>query len=63
MQAQSKQVEYSLEANEFKWNISSGKTVKAFGFNNQLPGPVLRAGKGDTMVVKVKNNQVQQIII
>src|SRR5438552_15465113 len=63
MQSQSKVVEYLLEANEFNWEIAPGKTVKAWGFNNQLPGPVLKAQKGETLIVKVKNNLSEPTII
>ncbi|GEO11225.1 multicopper oxidase family protein [Segetibacter aerophilus] len=63
MQSQSKAVEYLLEANEFNWEIAPGKTVKAWGFNNQLPGPVLRAQRGETLSVKVKNNLTEPTII
>jgi FtsP/CotA-like multicopper oxidase with cupredoxin domain len=40
-----------------------GKTVEAWGFNNQLPGPLLRARKGDTLEVKVKNNLPEPTLI
>src|SRR5207237_9857118 len=60
---QSKIIEYLLEANEFNWDIAPGKTVKAWGFNNQLPGPVLKAKKGDTLIVKVKNNLQEPTVI
>src|SRR3954470_23939023 len=63
MQNQSKEVVYLLEANEFDWEIKPGKTVKAWGFNNQLPGPVIKAQKGETVVVKVKNNLSESTII
>jgi len=63
MQSQSKTVEYLLEANEFNWEIAPGKTFKAWGFNNQLPGPVLKAKQGETLVVKVKNNLPEPTII
>ncbi|MBD0327824.1 MAG: multicopper oxidase family protein [Pyrinomonadaceae bacterium] len=56
MENQSNVVEYLLEANEFNWDIAPGKTVKAWGFNNQLPGPIIKAQKGNTLVIKVKNN-------
>ena len=54
MQHQTKTVEYLLEASEFDWEIAPGKTIPAWGFNNQVPGPLLNANKGDTLVVKVK---------
>ena len=51
-----KTVEYLLEISEFQWEIAAGKTVEVWGFNKQLPGPVLKASKGDTLVIRVKNN-------
>jgi FtsP/CotA-like multicopper oxidase with cupredoxin domain len=56
-------VTYNLTASKFNWNISKNKTITAWGFNNTLPGPVLRATKGDTLVVKVKNELPEPTII
>ncbi len=56
MKNQSKIVEYNFEASAFNWEISPGKTIEAWGFNKQLPGPVLRATVGDTLVVRITNN-------
>jgi FtsP/CotA-like multicopper oxidase with cupredoxin domain len=56
MKNQSNVVEYNVEASEFNWEIAPGKTIKAWGFNKQLPGPVLRANIGDTLVVRITNN-------
>ncbi|CAF0861324.1 unnamed protein product [Rotaria sordida] len=56
MKTQSKVVEYDFEASEFNCEIAPGKIIKAWGFNKQLPGPVLRANAGDTLVVRVTNN-------
>jgi FtsP/CotA-like multicopper oxidase with cupredoxin domain len=56
-------VEYNLEASEFNWQIKPGKTITAWGFNGQVPGPVLRAKKGDTLVVKVKNSLPEPTIV
>jgi FtsP/CotA-like multicopper oxidase with cupredoxin domain len=47
---------YQLIAGEFDWQISDEKTIKAWGFNNELPGPVLRAKKGDELLIQVTNN-------
>ncbi len=49
-------VEYTLNASEFDWEVRPGKSISAWGFNQQVPGPVLRAKKGDTLVVTVNNN-------
>jgi len=56
MKRENKIVEYNLTASEFNWEIKPGKNITAWGFNNKVPGPVLRAKKGDTLVVRVQNN-------
>jgi FtsP/CotA-like multicopper oxidase with cupredoxin domain len=56
-------VYYELTASEFDWKISEGKTIKAWGFNNQLPGPVLKAKKGDRLFIKVKNELSEPTVI
>jgi FtsP/CotA-like multicopper oxidase with cupredoxin domain len=56
MKQENKIVEYDLTAGEFNWEIKPGKNITAWGFNNKVPGPVLRAKRGDTLVVRVKNN-------
>jgi len=55
--------EYRLEASEFAWEIAPNKTVSAWGFNKQLPGPVIKAQKGETVVVKVVNRLSEPTII
>ena len=54
---------YELTASEFDWKISDEKTIKAWGFNQTLPGPVIKAKKGDTVVVNVKNDLAQPTLI
>lgn len=56
MKLQPTEVSYTLEASEFNWEVRPGKTITAWGFNQQVPGPLLKARKGDTLVVTVKNN-------
>ncbi|HMG15306.1 MAG TPA: multicopper oxidase family protein [Saprospiraceae bacterium] len=63
MDNQTKVVEYNLEASEFNWDIAQGKTIQAWGFNKQLPGPVLKANAGDTLVVKFTNNLQEATMI
>lgn len=47
---------YRLEASIFDWEVSPGKTIKAWGYNQQVPGPQLKAQKGDRVRIYVKNN-------
>jgi FtsP/CotA-like multicopper oxidase with cupredoxin domain len=54
---------YQLTASEFDWKISENKTIKAWGFNKTLPGPVIKAKKGDTVVVNVKNDLTEPTMI
>ncbi len=63
MQHQNNIVEYNLTASEFNWEIKPGKIITAWGFNNQVPGPVLKAKKGDTLVVRVKNNLPESTMV
>ncbi len=63
MQPTNKAIEYTLEASEFNWEISKDKVISAWGFNQQVPGPVLKARKGDTLVVKVINNLPEATLV
>lgn len=63
MKDQAKAVEYDFEAGEFNWEIAPGKTIQAWGFNKQLPGPVLKANVGDTLVVRLTNNLKEPTMI
>jgi len=54
---------YELTASEFDWKVSENKTVKAWGFNNSIPGPVINASKGETLVIKVKNNLTEPTVV
>jgi FtsP/CotA-like multicopper oxidase with cupredoxin domain len=63
MATQSKTVNYALEANTFQWEIAQGKSIKAWGFNNQVPGPVLQANKGDELVVHFINHLDEPTVI
>lgn len=56
MQNQGNIIRYELEAHVFDWEIAPGKTIQAWGYNNQIPGPVLHANVGDTLIVTLKNN-------
>jgi FtsP/CotA-like multicopper oxidase with cupredoxin domain len=63
MHHENKLVEYKLEAGSFNWEISPAKTIEAWGFNKQVPGPVLEANAGDTLSIKVTNNLQEPTVI
>jgi FtsP/CotA-like multicopper oxidase with cupredoxin domain len=54
---------YELTASAFDWKIADHKTIKALGFNNTVPGPVLKAKKGDTLNIKFKNELDEPTIV
>ena len=54
---------YELTASRFEWELSPGKIIQAWGFNKQLPGPTIKAKKGDTLAIKVKNELHKPTII
>jgi FtsP/CotA-like multicopper oxidase with cupredoxin domain len=54
---------YQLLISEFPWKVSDSKTIYAWGFNEMVPGPSLRAAKGDKLVIKVLNNLPERTVI
>ena len=54
---------FELTASEFDWELSEGKIIKAWGFNNQVPAPTIKAKKGDELFIKVKNNLLEPTLI
>ena len=54
---------YQLTASAFDWSISENQTIRAWGFNDSLPGPVIRANRGDKVVVRLKNELDEPTII
>jgi FtsP/CotA-like multicopper oxidase with cupredoxin domain len=54
---------YHLEASAFTWEIATGKNIAAWGFNQQVPGPLIKGKKGDTIIVNFKNNLPEPTVI
>lgn len=63
MQQHPNLVQYHLEAGIFNWDIAPGKTIAAWGFNGQLPGPQITAQKGDLLSVIVTNKLPEPTVI
>ncbi len=47
--------EFVLTASEFDWELMPGTTVRAWGYNGQMPGPELRVREGDLVRVALRN--------
>jgi FtsP/CotA-like multicopper oxidase with cupredoxin domain len=49
-------VAYELEARPCTWEIAPRRAVQAWGYNGQVPGPVLEARVGQILSVRLKNS-------
>jgi plastocyanin len=47
---------FVLEAKIIDWEVSPGKIVKAWTYNEQVPGPWIRVEPGDKVQVEIKNS-------
>lgn len=52
--------QYTLTASTFNWELFPGTTVKAWGYNGQVPGPVIHVKVGDKVEIKVMNKLPQE---
>ncbi len=48
--------EYRLTVDEFEHEIAPGMKIKAWGYNQQTPGPLIEAVEGDRVRILVTNN-------
>jgi len=46
---------YDLTCSEVQWEISPGERMKAWVYNEQLPGPEIRVREGDRVRINVRN--------
>ena len=51
-----KVVAVDIEAREMEWEFIPGRRTRAWGYNGQVPGPVLEANMGDVLEVRFKNS-------
>ena len=56
-------IRYRLEASEVEWEIAPGRTVRGYGFNGQVPGPVLEAKQGVPLEIEFTNRLPEPTVI
>jgi FtsP/CotA-like multicopper oxidase with cupredoxin domain len=56
-------IRYRLEASEIEWEIAPGHTVRGYGFNGQVPGPVLEAKQGVPLEIEFINRLTEPTVI
>jgi FtsP/CotA-like multicopper oxidase with cupredoxin domain len=52
-----------LEARQLEWEFAPGRSIRGFGFNGGVPGPVIEAGVGDTIRAHLTNGLAQPTTI
>jgi len=57
------EVHVTLEACETQWELAPGKTVTAWGYQGMVPGPMIVAHVGDTLVVRLINHLPEPTVI
>ncbi len=54
---------YDLTCAEVDWEVEPGRSVKAWAYNGQVPGPQIRVREGDRVRVNVKNELPQSTAV
>jgi FtsP/CotA-like multicopper oxidase with cupredoxin domain len=56
-------IRVALEAKPTEWTVASGVTISGYGFNGQVPGPVIEARQGAPLEIKFTNNLSEPTLI
>ena len=56
-------VTIDLEAAELYWEFAPGRSTRAWGYNGQVPGPVLEANVGGVLAVRLTNRLAEPTTI
>src|SRR5919201_6054239 len=56
-------IRYRLEAGEVDWEIAPGRKVRGYGFNGQVPGPILEAQQGVPLEIAFTNRLPEPTVI
>ena len=51
--------QFALTAKIVNWQVEPGKTVKAWAYNGQVPGPMIKVANGDKVRIVLKNQLPQ----
>src|SRR4051812_18740686 len=56
-------IRIALEAKPTEWSVASGVTISGYGFNGQVPGPVIEARQGVPLEIKFTNSLPEPTLI
>jgi FtsP/CotA-like multicopper oxidase with cupredoxin domain len=55
--------QFDLKASVIDWEVSPGKVVKAWAYNNQVPGPWIKVNVGDKVRIVLDNELPESTVI
>jgi len=58
-----REISLELEARETEWAFAPDRSLRGFGFNGSVPGPLIEAETGDTLRVRLTNSLPQPTTI
>ena len=61
--AEAEPIRVTLEARETKWEVAQGVTIDGFGYNGQVPGPVIEARQGVPLEIAFTNSLSEPTLI
>lgn len=56
-------IRVALEAKPTEWTVASGITISGYGYNDQVPGPVIEARQGVPLEIQFTNNLPEPTLI
>ncbi|HEU0298769.1 MAG TPA: multicopper oxidase domain-containing protein, partial [Longimicrobium sp.] len=56
-------VTVELDARETEWEFIPGRATRAWGYNGQVPGPVIEGNVGDVLEVRLHNSLPEPTMI
>ncbi|MGZ7078289.1 MAG: multicopper oxidase family protein [Thermoanaerobaculia bacterium] len=56
-------IRVALEAKPTEWTVASGVTISGYGFNGQVPGPIIEARQGVPLEIKFTNHLAEPTLI
>jgi FtsP/CotA-like multicopper oxidase with cupredoxin domain len=62
-ETQGRTITVPLEARETEWQFAPGRSIRGYGFNGHVPGPLIEAELGDELVVELTNRLAEPTTI
>ncbi len=56
-------IRIELEARDTNWEVAPGVTISGYGYNGQVPGPIIEARQGTPLEIRFTNNLPEPTLI